>query len=564
MERCKMLPIGIENFAEIISQGFYYVDKTLLIKDLLTNWGKVNLFTRPRRFGKSLNMSMLKSFFEIGADPALFDGLAITDEKELCDAYMGKYPVVSISLKTAYGLSFEEAKGKLLQVLSREVDRQDFLFKSTQIEKHQKEKLLRIQLDECSDLELQSALKLLTDVLYKHYGQKVVLLIDEYDVPLEKSVRPGSGVPSYYDRMINLIRSMFDVALKSNDSLQFAVLTGCLRVSKESIFTGLNNLKVNSITSTRFDEYFGFIDKEIDAMLSYYGLIQHRETVKEWYDGYLFGGENVYCPWDVINFCDDLIEDGESEPKLYWLNSSGNDAVRELINQVGTELRQDEIEDLIAGQTIRKAVNEQLTHNELYKQIDNLWSLLYMTGYLTITNRPQNGIYDLVIPNREVRSIFEKQVMEWFAEKSMTQPEGMTELFHAFECGDCSTIKDVLDRKMLDAISYHDEHETFYHGFLLALILTCGSWAVRSNAETGKGRSDISVERKDRAAGFVVEVKYVKEMKDLYRKCDAAIAQIEDMKYYAPQITRRIPNIWVYGITFCGKECMVKAKHVVR
>lgn len=551
----KKLPLGIENFEEIRTQGFYYVDKSMLISDLLNGWGKVNLFTRPRRFGKTLNMSMLKSFFEIGSDSQLFDGLAITKEKELCEEYMGKFPVVFISLKDLGGLTYQDAERGLVNVIAQEVSRLEMLHNSTALSDSERNKLSRMMEGDFGELGLSSSLLLLSRLLYKHYGQKVILLIDEYDVPLDKAYQNG-----YYREMLNLIRTMFSSALKTNDSLYFAVMTGCLRVSKESIFTGLNNLKVHSIADERFDEYFGFTETEVHELLEAYGLEAHQSVFKEWYDGYHFGDQDVYCPWDVLNYAYDLISSPKAQPQTYWLNTSGNDKVRRLIEMADTGTAQMEIEDLIAGQTIRKELNDQLTHEEVEKDIRNLWSLLFMTGYLTMAGIPNGRIYELAIPNREVRQIFMQQVLTWFNNR-VSVDGGLTELYTAFETGDAAKIEQILNQKLLDTISYHDSYESFYHGFLMALLSSCAEWYAVSNAESGKGRSDIKVERKDRKLGFIVEVKHTKDECNMETMCEGAFEQIVDKQYIAPLKRIKVRDIWLYAITFCDKECRVLAQH---
>lgn len=552
----KKLPIGIESFEEIRTQSFYYVDKTLLIRDLLNGWGKVNLFTRPRRFGKTLNMSMLKSFFEIGCDQSLFSGLAITGEKRLCDEYMGKYPVAFVSLKNVDGLSFDKAYAMMRNVIQTETSRLSFLADSARISSDDKRSFERFRKELDTEVDLYGSLKMLTELLHKHYGQKVILLIDEYDVPLDKAYQHG-----YYDEMLDLIRTMFGAALKTNDSLYFAVLTGCLRVSKESIFTGLNNLKVHSIADVKFDEYYGFTEDEVNGILQDYELQNHRAEVKEWYNGYQFGNQDVYCPWDVINYCYDLLGNNGASPQAYWLNTSGNDMVRRLIDKADDGTSQMEIEKLIEGKSIYKALNDRLTHDEVDKSIDHVWSLLFMTGYLTMKGKPVNGTYELAIPNREVRQIYIEQVLSWFKEKARAEARTLTDLYHSFEKGDAETIQRILDEQLLDTISFYDAHESFYHGFLLSLLNTCADWYVTSNAETGKGRSDILVERKDRKLGFVVEVKDVKDENRLETACAAAIQQIEDRDYTASLRRYRIKDIWIYGIAFYDKECRVRAKH---
>ena len=551
----KKLPVGIEDFEEMRKQDFYYVDKTGLIVDLLAGWGKVNLFTRPRRFGKTLNMSMLKCFFEIGTDKSLFDGLAVSKEKELCEKYMGKYPMVFVSLKDVDGLTFEDAYDMLREIIRKECVRLQFLMNSDALTDAEKEPMKRLLGNRPERVDIKNSLALLCALLEKHCGQKPILLIDEYDVPLDKAYYHG-----YYPQMIDLIRAMFQAALKTNSSLFFAVLTGCLRVSKESIFTGLNNLKVCSISDVKFDEFFGFTDEEVRAMLSAYGLESHYEETREWYDGYRFGGQDVYCPWDVINYCDDLLSNPRQKPRAYWMNTSGNDMVRRLIDRSTNGTTQMEIERLIAGETITKTLNEQLTHNEVDASIENIWSLLYMTGYLTAVDYPDGNRYELRIPNREVRQIYMQQVLSWFEDKASAETDKLTNLYAAFETGDTETIKEILDEQLLDTVSFYDARESFYHGFLLALLSTCASWNVSSNIETGKGRSDIIAGRKDRKIGFVVEVKDVKDEEKLESACEAALQQIDERDYTAILRRFRVKEIHKYGIAFWDKECRVVMK----
>ena len=553
----RKLPVGIDSFEKLRKENFYYVDKTGLIADLMRNWGEVNLFTRPRRFGKTLNMSMLKSFFEIGGDKSIFDGLAIRREEELCEAYMGKFPVVFISLKGVDGLTFEDAYERLRRIIFDEASRLQYLMESPRISETDRAplKALLERKDDASDIAM--SLKTLCALLEKHYGQKVILLIDEYDVPLDKAYAHG-----YYSRMIDLIRAMFSAALKTNDSLFFAVMTGCLRVSKESIFTGLNNLKVHSISDVKYDEYFGFTDMEVRKMLSEYDLEAHSAEAREWYDGYLFGEQNVYCPWDVINYCDDLRSDPQAEPKAYWLNTSGNAMVRSLIQKAKTGTARMEIEELIAGKTILKTLNEQLTHNEINDSIENVWSLLYMTGYLTITERPSGGKYALRIPNREVRQIYTQQVLSWFRESVRKDTDKLTSLYTAFEAGDTETIANYLNRQLITTVSVYDARESFYHGFLLALLSTCAAWKVSSNAETGIGRADIIVEREDGQLGFVIEIKDVRDRQKMDAACKAAMKQIEEKDYTAVLRRYGVEKIWAYGIAFCDKKCRIVAERV--
>ena len=551
----KKLPVGIDSFEKLRREDFYYVDKSRMIVDLMANWGEVNLFTRPRRFGKTLNMSMLKCFFEIGTDKSLFDGLAVSKEKELCEKYMGKYPVVFVSLKGVDGLTLEDAYRRLRGIIREEALRLSFLKSSEKLDEDDLRSFLRILSEQDTSADMVGSLRMLCTLLEKHYGQKPILLIDEYDVPLDKAYYHG-----YYPQMIDLIRAMFQAALKTNSSLFFAVLTGCLRVSKESIFTGLNNLKVCSISDVKFDEFFGFTDEEVRAMLSAYGLENHYEETREWYDGYRFGGQDVYCPWDVISYCDDLRSDPQTEPKAYWLNTSGNAMVRALVDKSADGTTQMEIERLIEGETITKTLNEQLTHNEINSSINNIWSLLYMTGYLTTTQRPSGGRYALRIPNREVREIYMKQVLSWFEDKASAETDKLTNLYAAFETGDVDTIKEILDEQLLDTVSFYDAHESFYHGFLLALLSTCASWNVSSNIETGKGRSDIIVGRKDRKIGFVVEVKDVKDEDKLDAACEAGMKQIDEKDYTALLRRFRVKEIRKYAIAFWDKECRVAKK----
>ncbi len=548
----KKLPIGVDSFEKLRREDFYYVDKTGLIVDLLADWGEVNLFTRPRRFGKTLNMSMLKAFFEIGGDKSIFDGLKVTENKALCEKYMGKYPLVFVSLKGVDGLTFEDAYGRLRILIRDEALRLAVLRESPALSEEEKRAYLRLVSEDAKLNDVVDSLKFLCSMLRKHYGQKPILLVDEYDVPLDKAYYHG-----YYPQMIDLIRAMFQAALKTNDSLFFAVLTGCLRVSKESIFTGLNNLIVHSISDMSFDEYFGFTDEEVKKMLADYGLESHCEEAREWYDGYRFGGQDVYCPWDVINYVYALRHDPEAEPKAYWINTSGNDMVRRLIAKASDGTTQMEIERLIVGETIVKPLNESLTHGEIDTDIENIWSLLYMTGYLTVARKPSGGRYELRIPNREVREIFKRQVLSWFTERARAETEKLTGLYAAFEAGDVETITKMLNRQLLTTVSFYDAYESFYHGFLLALLSTCADWCVSSNAETGFGRSDILVERRDREFGFAVEIKEVRDRDHLDDACAAALRQIKE-KDYTERLRRfGVEKIRVYGVAFCEKRCRV-------
>ena len=556
MER-KKLPVGIDSFEKLRREDFYYVDKTRLIIDLLKNWGEVNLFTRPRRFGKTLNMSMLKSFFEIGTDKTLFDGLAISEEKELCEAYMGKFPVVFVSLKDVDGLTFENAYGKLRDILRAEISRLSFLMQSEQIaedDKYSFERFLREQ-DTLDDV--QKSLKMLSGLLYQHYGQKVILLIDEYDVPLDKAFQHG-----YYKEMVALIRSLFSRALKTNDFLQFAVLTGCLRVSKESIFTGLNNFKVLSIADSRFDEHFGFTDAEVKQLLEDYGLSDHYDETKDWYDGYRFGHTDVYCPWDVINYVDLLRDDPQAEPQAFWINSSGNDLVKRFVDKAD-KTTQDEIERLIAGEAIEKAVRLELTYGEVDNSIDNLWSVLFTTGYLTQAGRVERGVYKLIIPNREVREVFVFQIQEWFKNTVVRDEKPMQAFCQAFLDGNAEEIQrrlTIILGKMisiLDTKAKDDQKENFYHGLLLGLLRSEPNWLILSNVESGEGFSDILIEPEDPDAGMVIEVKYSPTLAGMESACQAAMAQIKEKHYDERLRNEGRENITAFGIVFWKKRCRV-------
>mgnify|MGYP004454436787 FL=1 len=553
----RKLPVGIENFEEIRTEGFYYVDKTGLIRDLLNNWGKVNLFTRPRRFGKTLNMSMLKSFFEIGADRTLFDGLAISRETALCEAYMGKFPVVFVSLKGVDGLTFDEAYGMLRRILRSEFSRLGFLKQSERIAEDDKRPFERFLKEQDTLDDVQESLKMLSSLLYQHYGQKVILLIDEYDVPLDKAFQHG-----YYREMVALIRSLFGQALKTNDFLQFAVLTGCLRVSKESIFTGLNNFKVLSITDSRFDEHFGFTDAEVKTLLDDYNLTAHYGETKEWYDGYRFGSVDVYCPWDVINHIDRLCGEPNAEPQAYWINTSGNDLVRRFVDKAD-KTTQGEIERLIAGEAIEKAVRLELTYNEIDNSIDNLWSVLFTTGYLTQAGKVERSVYKLIIPNREVREVFILQIQEWFRETVVHDEKPMQAFCQAFLDGNAEEIQKrltVILGKMisiLDTKAKDDQKENFYHGLLLGLLRSEPNWLIMSNAESGDGFSDILIEPEDPDTGIVIEVKYSPTLAGMESACEAAMNQIKEKRYDERLRNEGRENVTAFGIAFCKKRCRV-------
>ena len=567
------LPVGIDDFRKLRESHFYYVDKTRLIEQLLLNWSEVTLFTRPRRFGKTLNMSMLKSFFDIGTDEALFDGLYISGNKELCDEYMGKYPVIFLSLKGVEGLTYEEAFEAFVRIMGKEVNRVSFLADSdklTQIEREQYKGLTimkngRLAFDK---EKLISSLQLLSQLLYKHYGKKTVILIDEYDVPLDKAFQNG-----YYNEMVSLIRGLFGQALKTNEFLQFAVLTGCLRISKESIFTGLNNFKVMSITDSRFDEQFGFTDEEVRKLLSDYGMDSHFDEVKEWYDGYHFGRADVYCPWDVINHADHLRDDGDAKPQTYWINSSGNSLVRRLINRADSSTK-DEIERLIAGEAIEKVIRQDLTYDEIENSIDNIWSVLFTTGYLTKVGEvkladSESYAYKLIIPNKEVREVFVLQIQEWFKAVVANDNDTMKLLSKAILDKDETILARQLNLVMgrmisiLDTKAPDDMKENFYHGLLLGLLRGSNpEWLIRSNRESGDGFSDILIKPENPDLGIVIEVKYAKEFKKLDAACDAAMAQIKEKRYDETLRDEGRCDILAYGIAFCRKRCRVAGERL--
>lgn len=554
-------PVGIDDFKDIRKQGFYYIDKTKLIEQILLNWGKVNLFTRPRRFGKTLNMSMLKSFFEIGTDVSLFDGLYISKNKELCNEHMGKYPVIFLTLKGVDGSCFEDARYRLTELIGLEAERFDFLAQSEKLSENEIRRYKSIialhnGMNIMDENQLISSIQVLSQLLCKHFGQKVIILIDEYDVPLDKAFLHG-----YYNEMVSLIRGLFGQALKSNDSLQFAILTGCLRVSKESIFTGLNNFKVLSIMDTRFDEHFGFTDSEVREMLDYYGLASHLEEIKEWYNGYHFGNVDIYCPWDVINYIDELRFDENASPKDYWSNSSGNAIVRRFIDKADTRTK-DEIERLISGECIEKDISQELTYDELDDSIEHLWSVLFTTGYLTQQGRTQSGRYLLSIPNREIRNLFIKKIREWFSDTSKKDGTKLEEFCNAFFEKDTEKIEQLFGDYLWNTISIRDtavqkeKKENFYHGILLGLLGYKENWLTKSNAESGTGYSDILIEIPDNRTGVVIELKYAGDG-DMEAACERALEQIEEKQYVDKLKQDGMRNFIKYGIACYKKDCRV-------
>lgn len=555
------LPIGIEDFTDIRKLGFYYVDKTGLIQELLNNWGRVNLFTRPRRFGKTLNMSMFRNFFEINCDSSLFEGLAIAKDSGICEKYMGKYPVIFISLKGINGDSYENARAMMCAEISREARRFQFLKDSvalTDIDKDIYFQLATLDQDEhfVTDTVLMNSILNLSMLLHKHFGRKVIILIDEYDVPLDKAFDMG-----YYEKMVLLIRNIFQQALKTNDSLYLAILTGCLRISKESIFTGLNNFNVLSLTNTQYAEYFGFTDDEVRDMLKYYGITEQYENMKLWYDGYRFGQTDVYCPWDVICYCAALRANPKAAPEAYWINTSSNSIVRRLLQKANRNTQR-EIEQLVAGETITKKIRQELTYSELDSTIDNLWSVLFMTGYLTYRKDPEEGRYQLAIPNLEVREIFVSQIQNWFEETTLQDPYRLKAFCAAFKNGDTGAAEELLQAYLMQTISIRDtfarkeKKENFYHGILLGLLSYEEDWFISSNAEAGEGYSDILIEIEEEQIGIVIEVKYA-ENGDLNAACALALKQIEDKKYVEKLKMDGMVTVLAYGVACYKKRCLI-------
>ena len=561
----KKLPVGIESFQEIRTEDFYYIDKTGLIRELLNRWSKVNLFTRPRRFGKSLNMSMLKAFFETGGDPGLFDGLDISKETALCKAYMGKFPVISISLKGVDDSSFDNACFFLRRVIGNEALRFSFLLKSSKLLPNE-QKLYQALIDvkggsfSMADDVLRDSLHTLSQLLAKHYGRKVVLLIDEYDVPLDKAFQGG-----YYDQMASLIRNLFNNALKTNDNLQFAVLTGCLRISKESIFTGLNNLNVLSVTDVQYGEYFGFTDREVRKMLAYYGISEAYNSVKAWYDGYRFGEAEVYCPWDVICYCSKRIDNPRLFPQNYWSSTSSNEIIRRFIRQTGNGLTKSEVEALVAGETLTKEIHEDLTYNNLYDTIDHLWSLLLATGYLTQRGTFDGRSYQLAIPNMEIRSLFEEQILALFKENVKKDGERLSAFCRALETGNAPEVERLFTDYLKQTISIRDTFvqkptkENFFHGIFLGILGFKDGWFVKSNQESGEGYSDILVKIEDEDIGLVIEVKYA-QRGELDSACEKALAQIDGKGYISELREEGYHTVYKYGIACFRKRCRVSVK----
>lgn len=553
----RKLPIGIENFEQIIKDDFYYVDKTGLISELLRNWGMVNLFTRPRRFGKSLNMSMLEHFFSVEGDKSIFDGLKISKDKKLCEEYMGKHPVISISLKGINAASYEAAFELTVKTIKGAVQKAGFLKMSDKLDEDEKKEYRAILDENMSEATLFWSLKNLSELLEKHYETKVILLIDEYDVPLVKAFENG-----YYDKMVFLIRNLLEQTLKTNDSLKFAVMTGCMRISKESIFTGLNNLKVLSITDERFDEYFGFTDEDVKEMLRYYDREDHYEEMRNWYDGYRFGSTDVYCPWDVLNHCDKIKENAAAFPENYWVHTSSNEAVKKIIQMSGNITTKREIERLLAGEEIVKEIRQELTYQEMYQSVENIWSLLFMTGYLTQRQRLDASHYKLAIPNLEVRDIFKTQIMEYFKEGVAKDGDTLKQLCDALKGGDAEKVERLFEGYLKKTISIQDTFvkkslkENFYHGILLGILGVKEDWGVFSNRETGDGYSDIMIETEDSEMGIIIEIKYAGDG-NLLNACEKALKQVEETKYEETLLENGVEKILKYGIACYMKHCKV-------
>ena len=562
-----MLPIGMDDFRKIRSGNYYYVDKTGLIEELLGTGGEVSLFTRPRRFGKTLNMSMLRSFFEVGTDASLFDGLYISSCTDLCEKHMGKYPVIFISLKGVQEISFDEVLKRFSYVIGSEADRFSFLEKSEKLTEREKSRYAALVSMERGSYaldrsELISSLKTLSELLFKHYGQKVIILIDEYDVPLDKAFQNG-----YYDEMVSLIRGLFGEALKSNDYLEFAVLTGCLRVSKESIFTGINNFKVLSITDVRFDEEFGFTESEVKTMLEYYGLQSHISEMKKWYDGYRFGEADVYCPWDVINHVDRLRTESDAAPQAYWINSSGNGLVRRFIDKADQSTR-DEIELLLSGGTIDKELHLELTYGEIDNSIENLWSVLFTTGYLTLVGKPEGGIYTLRIPNEEVKEVYKSQIREWFKAEVKREKKSLDPLWKALQEGDAPKAQEIINGFLSRTISIFDikgtkkEKERYYTVFLTGILLGNPDWGVKAQRESGDGLPDIEIRPENPDEGIIIENKSMDRVTELEGGCRKALEQIYEKRYYSSLVDDGRCDIWGYGIAFYKKRCRVTAEKI--
>lgn len=557
-EEKKRLPVGLENFEQIIKDNYYYVDKTGLISELIRNGGMVNLFTRPRRFGKTLNMSMLEYFFSIEGDKSIFDGLEILKDQKLCDEYMGKYPVISVSLKGINAAAYEGAFDFAVQIMQRAAEAFQFLCDSECLSEHDKEAYKKLLDSNMSEAVFCSGLRRLSELLAKHYGTKVILLIDEYDVPLAKAFANG-----YYDQMVFLIRNLLEQALKTNSSLKLAVLTGCMRISKESIFTGLNNFTTFTIADVDFDEYFGFTDQEVRDLLTYYECADKYESIKEWYDGYRFGNVDVYCPWDVVSYLRSLRTNREAIPQNYWINTSSNAEVKEFIRQSKNLTTKREIERLMAGESITKTIHPELTYKEMYESIENIWSGLFATGYLTQSGQVDARKFKLRIPNLEIRDIFKTQIMEYFKESVAKDGDMLGRFCKALKNGEEKKVEDIFESYLKKTISIRDTFvrkemkENFYHGILLGILGIKEEWGVFSNQETGEGYSDILIETENSETAILIEVKYAGDG-NLDVACERALKQVEERKYDEELRENGVDKILKYGIACYMKRCKVK------
>lgn len=556
------LPIGIDDFKKIRESDFYYVDKTKLIEKLINNCGKVNIFTRPRRFGKSLNMSMLKCFFEIGTDIDLFDNLYISSNKELCKKYIGKYPVISLTLKDIEGLNFNEAFKRFSELIGHEANRFDFLLDSDKLSSNDKERygsLIALNNGKYSmnKRTLVNSLELLSSLLYKHYNQRVIILIDEYEAPLYKAFNNG-----YYDEMVSLIMSMYANALKGNEALEFAVLTGCLRLPQKIIYGGFNNFRYLSILDFRFNDTFGFSENEVKELLAYYNQDDYFEETKKWYDGYRFGDVDIYCPWDVINYVDLLNISSNKTPQPFWINTSSNDLVKRFIYMADKKTR-DDIERLVVGEVIEKEIHQELTYDEIDKSIDNLWSVLFTTGYLTQVGVNEDGFFKLKIPNEEIRTVYKKQIREWFNTTIQEDTNSLNKLWNDFKNGNCEEIENYLNKTLDNTISIFDtkshdgKKEYAYHMFLTGVLSTNRNWIVKSNLESGDGFADLIIETDNYNSGIVVEIKHSLTYEGMSDSCLEAINQIKDKRYDTYLKNEGRNDILIYGIAFCKKRSKV-------
>lgn len=563
----KPLPIGIDNFEKLITRGYYFVDKTLLIKDLLDNKADANLFTRPRRFGKTLNMSMLQYYFEDRRDELtgdkidnsyLFEGLNIKEEGEQYTEYIGQYPVINLSLKSGKQPNYKMAYDSLIDEIMKEYRRHNFVLNSDKLLESEKKIFLNISNGEAKEIEYAKSLQFLSICLEKYFGRKTIILIDEYDVPLENAFFQG-----FYDEMISFMRSLFESALKTNPSLEFSVITGCLRISRESIFTGLNNLKIISILDDRYAEHFGFTDDEVIKICEDYNMQQKYETIKQWFNGYIFGETNVYNPWSVMQYVDDLKANINKSPKSYWANTSSNSIVKRLIERAD-DITKGEIEALIEGKTIEKPVHEDITYDDVYDNLDNLWNFMFFTGYFKkiserMDENTQENFVELAIPNLEVKYIFRTKILKWFNEK--IKSEDLSLLYTSIIKGEVDVFQKEVNRLLKKTISFNDAYENFYHGFMIGLLSHMDGYIVKSNRETGDGRCDIYIKPLsifDKAV--IIEMKVCDKPKELFTKSQDALQQIEDKKYAYELNESGYEDIIKYGMAFYRKDCLVKIK----